>query len=576
MNTKTENKICQNCKQTFTIEGEDFNFYEKIKVPAPTFCPECRLMRRLAWRNERNLYKRKCDAPGHDEMIISMYPEGEPFPVYDPKFWWSDEWDAGVYKLDLDFTKPFLAQWYELFKLVPAMSLLNLQDIDSDFCNYTFQSKNCYLNFASDMNEDTGYLYHSIQNRNCYDMLGSRKNENSYELIDSDECYGSSYLILSSNCIDSKFCYDCRGCSNCIGCVGLRNSNYCIFNKQYSQEEYRHLVDGMSLNDKIGLDTLALDFNKFLNDFPKKYSNSRHTVNSTGDYLNGVKNSKDCFDVEGPLEDSRFVVYGVTNIRNVYDGYAIGVNIENSYEVMDSGNNVGNTMFSGNVWEGYANQYCYFTENCSNCFGCIGLKNKSYCILNKQYTKEEYEELLPKLVEHMNKVPYVNKNNITYRYGEFLPVEFSPFSYNSSMAQEVFPINKDRAVDSGYLWTTKGERNYVIDLYLKDLPNNSSNVDESIVGKIIECAHGGNCDDNCTGGFKLVHAELSFYKKMNLSLPNLCPNCRHYARLAKRNPMKLWHRKCMNSGCQNEFDTTYAPDRPEKVYCESCYNKEIY
>ena len=51
-----EIKVCQNCKKDFTIEPDDFAFYEKIKVPAPTFCPECRLQRRLAFRNERALY----------------------------------------------------------------------------------------------------------------------------------------------------------------------------------------------------------------------------------------------------------------------------------------------------------------------------------------------------------------------------------------------------------------------------------------------------------------------------------------------------------------------------------------
>jgi len=32
----------------------------------------------------------------------------------------------------------------------------------------------------------------------------------------------------------------------------------------------------------------------------------------------------------------------------------------------------------------------------------------------------------------------------------------------------------------------------------------------------------------------------------------------------------------MKDGCTNEFETPYAPDRPEIVYCEECYNKEIY
>ena len=45
MSKDTENRICQNCKSEFIIEPEDFNFYEKIKVPAPTWCPECRMIR---------------------------------------------------------------------------------------------------------------------------------------------------------------------------------------------------------------------------------------------------------------------------------------------------------------------------------------------------------------------------------------------------------------------------------------------------------------------------------------------------------------------------------------------------
>ena len=89
-----EIKKCQNCKKEFTIEPEDFNFYEKIKVPPPTFCPECRLQQRMIFRNERTLYKRKCDAPGHFEDIISLFPGELNQKVYDHNYWWSDGWDA--------------------------------------------------------------------------------------------------------------------------------------------------------------------------------------------------------------------------------------------------------------------------------------------------------------------------------------------------------------------------------------------------------------------------------------------------------------------------------------------------
>jgi hypothetical protein len=32
----------------------------------------------------------------------------------------------------------------------------------------------------------------------------------------------------------------------------------------------------------------------------------------------------------------------------------------------------------------------------------------------------------------------------------------------------------------------------------------------------------------------------------------------------------------MKEGCNNTFETSYAPERPEIVYCERCYQGEVY
>lgn len=53
--------VCQNCQQSFTICPEDREFYQRINVPEPTFCPDCRQQRRLVWRNYFHLYLRKCN-----------------------------------------------------------------------------------------------------------------------------------------------------------------------------------------------------------------------------------------------------------------------------------------------------------------------------------------------------------------------------------------------------------------------------------------------------------------------------------------------------------------------------------
>ena len=69
-----ETRICQNCKQNFVIEPEDFEFYARIKVPPPTFCPDCRMIRRLAWQGFDSLYKRKCDFSG-DMVVSNQHPD---------------------------------------------------------------------------------------------------------------------------------------------------------------------------------------------------------------------------------------------------------------------------------------------------------------------------------------------------------------------------------------------------------------------------------------------------------------------------------------------------------------------
>jgi len=592
---QTETKQCQNCKAQFTIEPDDFAFYEKMSVPPPTFCPECRLRRRLSFRNERNLHKRKCDAPGHTETLISMYSPESPVPVYDHVYWWGDAWDPTRYSMTFDSSRPFLTQWKELLYNVPTPALINIDDVESDYCNFTYQSKNCYLNFASDMNEDTAYLYHSIHNKNCADMLGSSKNEYCYELVDCEGCYTSDNLVLSEACIDSKYCYDCRNCQNCLGCVGLRNSTYCILNKKLTEEEYKKESAALGLATRKSRREFRERFLALVLGYPKKFSNSRHVVNSTGDYLKEVKNSRDCFDIEGPLEDSRFVIYGVTDMRNLYDAYAVGVNLETSYDVMDAGSNTQDAAFCGNVWDSYSLRYCYFLRNCSNCFGCVGLRNKQYHILNKPYTKEEYMALIPTIIAHMNEVPYSDAKGRAYRYGEFFPMEFSPFAYNEAAVQEHFPLTKKEVEAAGYAWRDREERDYKITLATEDIPDDIRAIHDSVTDDVIACAHAGHCNDQCAVAFKIIPQELQLYKKIGVPLPVLCPNCRHYERLKQRNPMKLYRRSCQCSGaksengiyqnttehihgagkCGNEFETSYSPDRKEIVYCESCYNAEV-
>jgi len=111
----------------------------------------------------------------------------------------------------------------------------------------------------------------------------------------------------------------------------------------------------------------------------------------------------------------------------------------------------------------------YFSS--SNLFSCVGLRKKQYCILNKQYLKEEYFELKEKIIKHMNEMPYIDKNGNVYKYGEFFPSELSPFSYNKSIAQEYFQKTKEKIIENGFLYRKPKERNYQTTIDLKSLAN---------------------------------------------------------------------------------------------------------
>ena len=575
---QNEKRQCQNCKQGFTIEPEDFKFYEKIKVPPPTWCPKCRLVRRLIWRNERALYKRSCNNCKED--IISIHDSDSSFKVFCHKCWWSDQWDPMFFGLSYDFTKPFFNQFQSLFNKVPLVALVvSGNQVNSDYTNFAANARNCYLYFGGGSNEQVAYSKNISFSKDCLDIFNGSKLELCYDDIQCERSYRLFFSEKCEDCNDSMFLFDCRNCQNCFGCANLRNKNYCIWNKQYNRDEYLNKLKEFELGNFENPQKLKSQFWDFCRKVIHKYANLINAQNSSGDNLFNAKNCKNCFDIFGiDSENCKYTHWVTVGVKDSYDNYGMP-KAERVYETVAIGfdsNENSDYYFDFFVRNSSRVHYSHGCISCHDVFGCIGLQNKQYCILNKQYTKEEYKKLIPKIIEHMNNQPHIDQQGRTYKYGEFFPPSFSSFCYNETIAQEYFPLTREEALKQGYRWKEKEERNYKIDIKNKDIPNNIKDVQDDIINKVIECEHQGKCNEQCTEAFKIITEELKFYRRMNLPLPHLCPNCRHYNRLKQRNPLKLWHRKCMKEGCGNEFETPYAPERPEKVYCESCYNKEVY
>src|SRR3989338_9207297 len=238
---KSETKICQNCNQNFVIEPGDFSFYEKMKVPAPTFCHDCRFQRRLLFRNNRVFYKRECGLCS--KSMISLYHKDQPFKIYCRNCWLSDKWNPMDYGKEYDFSKPFFEQFRDLMRETPRANLYQTNFISSDYCNYGLDLKECYLLFGGINNERVFFANQVFDSKDSLDVAFSEKIEFSYDIF---ECARTNKLFFSHHsydCIDSFYLIDCRNCSNCFGCVGLINKQYHIYNKPYSKEEYEKFIE---------------------------------------------------------------------------------------------------------------------------------------------------------------------------------------------------------------------------------------------------------------------------------------------------------------------------------------------
>ncbi len=252
---QTQVKNCQNCKKDFIIEPDDFGFYEKIKVSPPTFCPDCRMQRRLTWRNDMTLYNRTCDLC--KKGVVTIYSKESGIIVYCNKCWWGDGWDASVYGQDYDFSKPFFEQFKEFSLKIPHLALINDNGIASVNCEYTQDfsfAKNCYMVFIAWHIENVMYSYYlEGGGKDMMDCMQIRsKSEWLYECMITSLSYQVKYSRFCLNCIDSQFLYDCWDCQNCFICTGLRNKKYYFKNKGYSKEEYKKILENYKLDTFSG------------------------------------------------------------------------------------------------------------------------------------------------------------------------------------------------------------------------------------------------------------------------------------------------------------------------------------
>lgn len=579
---------CKYCTKDMILEDSDFEIYDKFSpvinwkkypIKPQSVCSDCFEQRRLSFRNKRNLYKRKCDFSGKE--MISLYSPNKKYKIYNKDVWWSDKWNALDYAMIFDENKWFFDQLDELVHNVPFPNLSIVNSENSEYNDGLVNSKNAYMCFWNNNLEDAYYTEESRLVKDSSDIWWSSEIEKSYECIDSANMFNSKYCSNWSNCSNTIFCKRCNNCHNCFMCYGIEWKKFHILNKEYTEEEYKLRMKDIDLSDYDKLKSYKKMYRDFELTIPHVNLQTYAAENCMWDYVYNSKNAFNCFNVVW-VQDCKNL-YEWWRCSNVYDSSFV---YDLEWPVIGSVNvfmNSKNVFFSEYIYDNSFNIFYSFNlKSCKNCFWCVWLVGKEYCIFNRQYKMEDYAVEVERIIKTMM------KNDIWW---EFFPCFLSRFWYNETEANEYYPLtppsipplkgegrmfqfspfsSKGKGLGIGvFNWS-----NYIQPLPKVDkiipaslLPSKTQDIPDDILNRALKCEETGK-------PYRINKAELKFYRDNKLSIPRFHYDTRYKHRLLSKNQRILYDRKC--DKCKKEIKTTYEPERPEIVYCETCYNNYIY
>ncbi|MBI4836576.1 MAG: hypothetical protein HY817_04935 [Candidatus Abawacabacteria bacterium] len=545
-----QTRICQISGQSFIISAEEEAFCREQSIPLPLISPEERLRAVTSFDNAIYLYNGEC-AFSHEKVLTSIPPERH--VVYTPDIFASDQWDAMNYGREYDFSRPFFSQFGELLQAVPLPSRYVITSTieNSDYVNGVTGAKNCYLVFNCTNGEDIMFSRVINQCKNMLDSFNVQNSELCYGCINVSNSYELFWAENCTNCSNSYFLFNCQNLKNCYGCTNLKDKEYYFENEQCLPEEYQAKVQAKNLGSYQAWLAAYQGFAEKKKSTTRKYYQGQNSEDSSGNYIKNSRRINQGFFVL----DSEDVFLGIRVVKgNKIFSSAFAVNnTQQIYTCHAAANNAFNMR-----WCIACPNQTRDLEYCIHCgfgtkdsFGCVGLRQKEYCILNKQYAKEEYFALRKRIHEHMTS---------TGEYGMPFPGHLSPQYYNESYAMEFLPLTKAEALRRGYAWKEKDTEEHGA---ISTLPDHIDETNNDILQQVLLCSQSGK-------KYRLVKAELDFYRRYHIPIPRIAPlvrieNLSRYLQIKSSVP-----RQCAK--CSISINSVY---QTEPILCESCYQQSL-
>ncbi|PJA47165.1 hypothetical protein CO172_02920 [Candidatus Uhrbacteria bacterium CG_4_9_14_3_um_filter_36_7] len=523
-------------ERTCRLTGEKWNFDEehlgwcqKFSIPPSFISPKTRVKLLFGFSTGIAIWKRPHSFT--NKHILSCVHPDSPYKVIADKEWY--EFEPSIPENKLNLNQPFLPQMEELAYSVPVCALLDTGTNENTIGVDLVNAKDCYMGFGGVNMKDLCYFSIGTGCEQSVDITNNFYTRQSFYINHCERLFNCQVVFESQDCLNSSFLFDCRNCEYCFGATNKRNRKYLWWNEQLSKEEWEKRRADIDLRSYKIFENWLNYFHSFIEQkaiWPENFNVK--SEDSTGDYLCNClrcyygfwqKDSRDCF-------------WSPFNEKN-----------EQCYFVIWSGQT--SDSYSSMAFNSHDLRCCYYCLNCKNleysllckdceyCFGCTGLRKKSFYIYNTPYTEVDYWQKVDEL-----KCAMLDRKE----YGEFFPARMAlmgfPFSGGESFYH--FSDKELEAFGAVFFDTRKGsiiepEANI---LNIEDIPDYLQDINEDeFIGKAIY-------DSESQRLYSVTPEEFCFYKEHNLPFPR-----KHF----------LTRLKKLMSYCNSAF-------ADEQTICQSC------
>jgi len=591
---------CKHCSDEFALYDIEKDALDKQGFKYPDICAKCRFRMLYSYLNDRHLYHREDSLSG--DKVVSIYSADYSWDIveaqkykdmmvdghalkYGRELWNDIMWDFK--KLYADFLKPsrMVYPWLE----------------NSEYASHSGWAKNLYLSFCIFQDcEDIFYSYRILGA--CTQMINVVDASESSQVYSSRMIESSHDISFSSNISDSNtlmFCYNMQSSNNCLFCCNLVNAKYQIWNKQYTKQEYEKISAEISeqIKTQDWYKQLEEKYREFLKENLIEPSlNIQNSEAIAGDNIYYSSNSinsfkwiwnQDCVNTILTWNDRLDKQTGlISSIES-------GQHCENVIGCCSFGQQITNLFFMYSATNSTNCYYCMDLADCDECMFSTGLRNKKHCILNKQYSEEQYFEIKEKIITHLKQ---------TWEWGDFLGFDMSLFPYNDTSSYDFWKVNKviypdgrEEIVDVSAKWivTLKTDdfiSEAVLDLWwketidikwrtrdkevnvpddmniMKDVPS-IDDISDDILNKALIC-------EKTWRPFRIIPQELEFLRKKWFPIPSTHHEVRIDTLLKQRPVWELHVGNC--DKCSKDMLSVFSGEIDYRVYCPECYKNYMF